>query len=61
MISPWTIGVTSELTSLSLVCEENLGSGILTDEHAGQPLAHVLAGELDLLAFDDAGVLGDSC
>ena len=29
--------MTSELTSLSLVCEENLGSGILTDRTQVRP------------------------
>ena len=32
-----TTGVTSELTSLSLVCEENLGSGILTESTQVRP------------------------
>ena len=35
-----------------------LGVRHLDGQHAGQALAHVLAGELDLVAFDDAGVLG---
>ncbi len=34
---PWTTGWTSELTSLSLVWEENLGSGILTESTQVRP------------------------
>jgi hypothetical protein len=35
--SSWTIGFTSELTSLSLVCDENLGSGTFTDSTQVRP------------------------
>ena len=40
-----TAGRTSEETSLSLVCEENFGSGDLDRQHRGQALAAVVAGE----------------
>ncbi len=37
LTTSWTIGCTSELTSLSLVCDENLGSGTLTDSTQVRP------------------------
>jgi hypothetical protein len=40
-----TTGRTSEETSLSLVCEENFGSGTFTDSTAGQPFAAIIAGQ----------------
>jgi hypothetical protein len=43
-----TTGRTSEETSLSLVCEENFGSGTLTDKDACQALAAIIAGQRDL-------------
>jgi hypothetical protein len=33
----WTIGCTSEETSLSLVCDENLGSGTFTESTQQRP------------------------
>ena len=52
-----TIGCTSEDTSLSLVCDENLGSGTLHRQHAAQALAHVVAGGLDLRLLRDLFLL----
>ena len=57
-----TTGRTSEETSLSLVCEENFGSGTLHRQHRGQALAAVVAGERHLLLLGGAervGVLRD--
>ena len=47
---------------MSLVCEENFGSGTLTDRTAGQALAAIVAGERDLLLLGRAlpvGIAGD--
>ena len=52
-----TIGITSEETSLSLVCELNLGSGTFTDSTQRQALAHVVAGGLDLRLLRDLFLL----
>ena len=49
-----TTGRTSEETSLSLVCEENFGSGTLHRQHRGQAFAAVVAGERDLLLLAGA-------
>ena len=43
---------------MSLVCEENFGSGHLTDEHAGQALAAIVAGKVDLLLLEQARAFG---
>ena len=51
-----TAGRTSEDTSLSFVWLENFGSGTFHRQHAGQPLAHVVAGEIHLLALGNAAV-----
>ena len=48
-----TTGRTSEETSLSLVCEENFGSGTFTESTAVKPFAAIVAGELDLFLFRD--------
>ena len=37
LTTSWTIGCTSEHTSLSFVCDENLGSGTLTDSTQVRP------------------------
>ena len=52
------MGRTSEETSLSLVWLENFGIGHLDREHAGEALAGVVAGDLDLFLFGDAGFAG---
>ena len=39
-----TTGPISLETSLSLVCDENFGSGSLTDKNAGQAFTHIVAG-----------------
>ena len=56
-IRPWTTGWTSELTSLSLVCEENLGSGILTESTQVRPSRASSPDERHLLALGDAALL----
>ena len=50
-----TTGRTSEETSLSLVCEENFGSGTLTESTHGQAFFHVVAGRFDLRLFGELG------
>jgi hypothetical protein len=50
-----TTGRTSEETSLSLVWEENFGSGTLTDKTAGQTLAAIIAGQRHLFLLGQAG------
>ena len=57
-MTPSTTGRTSEETSLSLVCEENFGSGTLHREHGGQAFAAIVAGERDLLLLRDAALFG---
>ena len=57
-----TAGRTSEETSLSLVCDENFGSGDLDRQHRGQALAAIVAGEIDLFlagAAHGLGIAGD--
>ena len=49
-----TTGRTSDETSLSLVCDENFGSGTLHGQHRGQALAAVVAGQRDLLLLRGA-------
>ena len=56
--APRSTGRTSEETSLSLVCDENFGSGSLDRQDAGQAFAHVLAGQRHLLLLGDAAVVG---
>ena len=46
-----TTGRTSDETSLSLVCDENFGSGTLTDRTAGQALAAIVAGRASTFSF----------
>ena len=53
-----TTGRTSDETSLSLVWDENFGSGTLTDKHAGQSFARIIAGTMDLFFLGDAGCIG---
>jgi hypothetical protein len=53
-----TTGRTSDETSLSLVCDENLGSGTLTESTQVRPSRAVVAGERDLFLLGDAGCLG---
>ena len=43
-----TTGRTSEDTSLSLVCDENFGSGTFHRKHSGEAFAAVVAGQRDL-------------
>ena len=43
---------------MSLVCEENFGSGTLHRQHRGQAFAAVVAGERDLFLARSAGGLG---
>ena len=50
-------GRTSEETSLSLVCEENFGSGTLTDRMQVRPSRMSSPGQRDLLLFGDAAVV----
>ena len=58
MTTASTTGRTSEETSLSLVWLENFGSGTLIESTAGEALAAVLAGEIDLFLLGEAGLLG---
>ena len=55
---PSTAGRTSEETSLSLVWEENLGSGTLTDSTQVRPSRASSPDTADLLALGRAGALG---
>jgi hypothetical protein len=43
---------------LSLVCDENFGSGTFTESTAVRPFAAIVAGQRDLLLLGDAGALG---
>ena len=43
---------------MSLVCDENFGSGTLTDSTAGQALAAVVAGQRHLFFLGDAAAFG---
>ncbi len=55
-----TTGCTSDDTSLSLVCEENFGSGTFTDSTAVSPSRMSSADKLELLLLAHAlGVFGD--
>ena len=47
-----TTGRTSDETSLSLVCDENFGSGNLHRDHASQPLARIFTLDRDLFSLD---------
>ena len=49
---------TSELPSLVLVCPSNCGSLHLDVQHAGEPLADVLAGEGEVLLLEEVAPLG---
>ena len=51
--------MTSELTSLSLVCEENLGSGILTERTQVSPSRMSSPVSVTLSRFSDAALLGE--
>jgi hypothetical protein len=52
-----TMGRTSEETSLSLVCAGEFGIGHFHREDAGEAFAGVVAGDLNLFFFRDAGFL----
>ena len=58
MMAPSTMGRTSDDTSLSLVWDENFGSGTLTDKHAGQAFAAIVAGQRHLVLLGRRHVLG---
>ena len=57
LTTPSTTGRTSEETSLSLVCEENFGSGTLTESTQVRPSRQSSPVTRDLLALGDAGDL----
>ena len=58
LTTPSTTGRTSDETSLSLVCEENFGSGTLTESTQVRPSRQSSPVSVDLFRLASAGAFG---